>query len=211
MNNWNASNYRQRTAQRLASIAPHWETNPDTGEEFYLRKVGSLMSSVLAGYMPSGLTKVAVEAWKEKGVAGLENLSELTAGLTPEQLAQGEREIETTCRFVQQACVIPLLSTQSPDEVEFTDEWREAAIKGLTEKDPAFDVTQFDPKELVLHPRHLDPKDADWLIKWAQGIAGTVNVKGGGAMNVTDIKSLSKKPGRRIRNGNPQSAVRKSA
>lgn len=199
--NWNASNYRERKAQRLAQVKPQWVVNPETGEEFYLRKVGSLMSSVLAGYMPSGLTKVAIEAWKEKGVEGLgaDNLTEFASKLTPEQIETGEREMVSLSRIVQQSCVIPFLSNLSPEEIEFTNEWRESAIAGLREKDPAFDVEKFDPKELVFPPGELEDKDTQFLIKWAQGIAGTVSLKGGKVMDMNDLERFRKKPGRRVR------------
>lgn len=212
MSEWNASNYRQRKAERLAQVKPEWIVNPETGEDFYLRRVGGLMSSVLAGYMPNGLTTTAVEAWKEKGVEGMDTkqLADLAASLTPEQKAAGERETATISRIVQQMCVIPLLSNQIPEEVEFNDEWKAVAVKGLREKDPHFDVGKFDPKDLVFDPQELDEKDTVFLIKWAKGIAGGLSVKGGN-VNMEDVERFRKKPGRSPRTGNNSKNIRQAS
>lgn len=202
MSNWNASNYRQKKAAQLALVKPEWVTNPETGQTFYLRKVSSLMSSVLAGYMGHGLTQTAVEAWKEKGVDGLEDAAlSIAAGMSAEQRSEAVREQETTCRYVQQSCVIPLLSTLNPADIEFSDEWQADAIRGLTEEDADFDMSTFDPKTLVLHPMELAEKDANWLVKWAQGLVSAVAVKGGGAVRVSDLERFRKKAGRRKRTG----------
>lgn len=208
MSNWNASNYLERKARRVALVKPEWVTNPETGEEFYLRKVGGLMSSVLAGYMPAGLTKTAVEAWREKGVAGLEpgNLAELAQTLTPEQREAGERETRTLARIVQQACVIPYLSNDLPGEIEFPKEWKETAIQGLKEKDKDFDAEFFDPKDYVFDPQQLDEKDTIFLFQWAKGLATGVSLKGGNVTGIQDVERFRKKPhrGTRTRSDGPK-------
>jgi hypothetical protein len=196
MSNWNASNYLQRKAQRRALQRPEWFKNPDTGEEFYLRPVDSLMSSVLAGYMPGGLTKIAVEEWKKQGVEGMSDVdglaSELAAKMDPEQIAEADREMATLSQIVQDSCVIPFLSRMKPEDVQFTDEWKADAVRGLKEKDPKFDEATFDPKQLVLHPKDLDGKDSAFLFKWAQGLVGHVPVKGGGTVNMKDVSRFRK-------------------
>ena len=195
MSNWNASNYRQRKAARLLTVKPEWIVNPDTKEEFYLRKVGGLMSSVLAGYMPAGLTSAAVEAWKEKGVEGLElgNAAAFAATLTPEQREAAERETKTLSQIIQQMCVIPLLSNQLPEEVEFTEEWQAEAIKGLKEKDSHFDLEAFDPKELVFDPKELDDADTMFLFAWARGLTGSVQLKGGNVVSAGNFSATRKR------------------
>lgn len=214
MTNWNASNYKQRKAERLALVKPEWIINPETQEQFYLRKVGGLMSSVLAGYMPAGLTSVAVEAWKEKGVEGLDvdSVASFAATLTPEQREAGERETAEVSRIVQRMCVIPLLSNQLPDKVVFDDEWKAQAIAGLKEKDPHFDVdNKFDPRDLVLNPKELDDKDTMFLFSWARGLGNGVAVKGGGSVTAGNFHPLSKKPARGSRTGASKSAILKAS
>lgn len=214
MSTWNASNYRQRKAARLATVKPEWIINPDTGEEFYLRKVGGLMSSVLAGYMPSGLTAEAVEAWKEKGVEGLEDpnsISDMAAKLSPEQREAGEQETRTLSQIVQQMCVIPFLSNQLASEVTFTDEWKSAAIAGMKEKDPNFDAEKFDFKELVFDPKELDDRDTVFLFKWARGLAGGVAMKGGNVVSAGNFSALRKKPGRSPRASAGKSEIRQAS
>lgn len=213
MPNWNASNYRDRKAKRLLETKPEWVTNPDTGEEFFLRKVGGLMSSVLAGYMPAGLTAVAVEAWKEKAVKGLDSadMQELAESMTPEQRESGERETRTLSQIIQQACVIPFLSNEPADKVEFPQEWYSVAVMGMKEKDPRFDAEKFDPKELVFDPRDLDDKDTMFLFKWARGLTVGVSVRGGNVISTDNFSALRKKPGRSSRAGSNQPAILKSA
>lgn len=196
---WKASAYRQRKADRLASIKPEWVTNPETGEEFYLRKVGGMMSTVLSGYMPAGLTKAAIEAWKEQGLDAVPDSQEIAATITPEQLLEVDRELESTARTVQVSCVIPLLSNLKPEQVEITEDWRNQAVQGLTQKDPKFNPDEFDFTQLILSPQELDEKDAAFLVRWAQGLSGTTQLKGGGAMNVSDLERFRDKPGRRAR------------
>lgn len=215
--NWNASNYNERKAQRaalrLAQVKPRWVTNPDTGEEFYLRKVDGLMSSVLAGYMPTGLTKTAVEAWQEQGVAGTEpvDLMEMAQKLTPEQREAGQEETKTLATIVQAACVIPLLSNDAPSEVVFTDEWKEMAIAGLKEKDKDFDPATFDPKSLVFNPLHLDDPDAVFLFRWARGFDLGIKLKGGNVTDIQDVERFRKKLNRGSRTRATKSEVRDTA
>lgn len=175
---WNTSNYQQRQALRQAQTEPHWVINPDTGEEFYLRKAGGLMASMLSAYLPNSLTKEAVEAWEKEGVQGAD-VSELADRLTPEQRAAGVRETVTVARITQEMCVIPFLSNQVPEEVELTAEWKAAATVGMKQKDPKFDPNTFDFRSLIFDPQYLDDEDAMFLMKWAKGLGVGVNTKGG--------------------------------
>lgn len=215
MSNWNASNYLSRKAARRALARPEWFTNPDTQEQFYLRPMDSLMSNVLAGYLPGGLTKLAVEAWKEEGVEGVPDTDSVAAKLastmTPEQLADSDREMQSTSLAIQQSCVIPLLSRSNPEDVQFTDEWKADAIRGLKEKDPHFDEAKFDPRDYVLHPKDLDGKDAAFLYKFAQGLVGTTALKGGNVANMSDVERFRKKPARGSRTKSDGAKVRESA
>jgi len=213
MSNWNASNYNARKAARLVLVKPEWVLNPDTGEEFYLRRVGGMISSLLAGYMPAGLTSKAVEAWREQGVEGMElqDAAQLAATLTPEQRAAGERETATIAKIVQQACVIPLLSNDIPEEAVFTEEWKQAAIAGLKEKDPAFDASTFDPKQLVFNPMDLDEKDSIFLFQWARGLAGGVALKGGNVVSTANFRNVSKKLNRGSRAGANKSQIQQAS
>jgi hypothetical protein len=193
-----ASSYKARKAKRLAGTKPEWIINPATGEEFYLRPVGGLMSNVLAGYMPGGLTQIALEAWKEQKVAGLEDaptVEQIAAKMTPEQIAEGDGEMAAVTEVVQQMCVIPFLSRLHPSQIQFSDEWKKDAIRGLKEKDPAFNSEQFDPTTIVLNPKELDDKDATFLIRWAQGLAGVTPVKGGNVIEMDSVERFREEPG----------------
>lgn len=211
MSNWSASNYLTRKAQRRALARPEWFTNPDTQEQFYLRPMDSLMSNVLSGYLPGGLTKIAVEAWQKQGVEGLSDTDSITASIastmTPEQLAESDREMQSTSLAIQQSCVIPFLSRSKPEDVEFTDEWKADAIKGLKEKDPHFDEATFDPKDYVLHPKDLDGKDSSFLYKFAQGLVGTTPARGGGVIDLNDAARFRKKQSRGSRTKSNGAAV----
>jgi len=112
MSHWNGPKYLQRKAARLLKVTPEWVTNPETGEEFYLRRVGA-MASMLAGYMPHELTNKAIAAWKEQGVEVPG--SETPAVVVPED---GQRQLELMAKVVAQACVIPKLVVGATGENE---------------------------------------------------------------------------------------------
>jgi hypothetical protein len=201
MSKYTASNYRQHKAERLAKIKPRWVVNTETGVEFLLRPVGSAMSIVLAGNMPSGLTTAAMEAWKKRGETGLDDVESIAASLTPEQFQDGMREQSRLSTLIQEACVIPFLSNQSPSDIEFSDKWKADVIAGLTEKDKKFDPETFDPKEYVLNPLELDGADSAFLFKWAQGLIGLTGLKGGGVTDIRNVSNFPKKLNRRARSG----------
>lgn len=212
MSIWNASNYKQRKAARLLQVKPEWVINPETNEEFYLRKVGGIMSSVLAGYMPSGLTAIAAEAWQEEGVEGLESEAvKFAAALTEEQKEAGKRETASLAAIIQQACVIPFLSNQIPSEVQLTDEWKGEATKGIKEKDPKFDAETFDFKELIFNPKDLDDKDSTFLFAWARGIAGGVSLKGGNVVSAANFSQVRKKLNRGSRRRSDSGKILRTA
>lgn len=210
---WTASNYHQRVAERIATVKPEWITMP-SGEKFYLRKVATMLSSALAGSMPSALTKNAVEAWKESGVEGLEsvNLAELASKMSDEELSAGAREMQRLSGIIQQACVIPFLSNEPPDKIEFSEKWKAEAIAGLEEQDPEFDVDSFDPKLLVVDPRNLDEADTEFLLyRWATGLTGSFSLKGGGAVHSNDLLRFRTKLNRGSRIKSARQKHRKSA
>lgn len=213
MSHWNASNYQKRVAERIATVKPEWITMP-SGEKFYLRKVATMLSSALAGSMPSALTKHAVEEWKKNGVEGLDtsNVAELASKMSDEELSAGAREMQRLSGIVQQACVIPFLSNDDPEKIEFPEEWKEQAIAGLTELDKDFDPETFDPKVLVIDPRNLDEADTEFLLyRWATGLTGSFSLRGGGAVNANDLLRFPKKLNRGSRAGAARQKHRKSA
>lgn len=110
---WSASNYRANKAKRMESLPANWVTNPETGAEFLLRKVGA-MAPMIAGMMPSALTAKAVEAWKEAKVEGLDS-----PAVQP-QVEEVQRDLQLMARVVQEACVIPKLvhNPQKEDELD---------------------------------------------------------------------------------------------
>lgn len=114
---WSASNYRANKAKRFEAITPEWVTNPDTGAEFLLRRTGAY-SAMIANYMP-GVAHVAdrvVSEWKEKGLE-VEDSPKL-AVITPEMVAQGERDLKMMARVVAAACVLPKLVNGATAEDE---------------------------------------------------------------------------------------------
>lgn len=211
--NWNASNYRQRKAERLALVKPAWFTNPDTGEQFYLRPVRAVMSSVLAGSLPSGLAEDVIDAWKKQDVPGMDVSSarEIVAQMAPEQLEEGARETRRLSLIIQEACVVPLISNVSPDKIVFTDEWKAQAIAGLKELNADFDPETFDPKLNVIDPREMDESDVRWLFKWAAGLVLDVELRGGEMMPVGNLSRFPKKLNRGTRTRKDGAELRKSA
>jgi len=209
--NWSASNYRRKRAERLKLSAARWVTLP-SGERFYLRPVNAAMGSLLAGCLPSSLTEMAAQAWKEKGVAGLGDVkAQIAAKMDAEQIAEGLRRTKRLSGIIQQNCVIPLLSNEPPDRVEFAEDWKAEAIEGLRVLDSSFDPATFNPKELVLDPRDLANEDAEWLFSWASGMVADVELKGGGAVQMDDLSRFRKKPGRRSRVGPDGAKLRQAS
>lgn len=102
-NNWKASDYRKRKAERQELIEPEWVTNPETNESFYLRRVGA-MALLVAGQMPASLTAEAVKAWEQEGVEGAEANAQVK-----QPTDEGQRDTKLIARVVSQACVIPKL------------------------------------------------------------------------------------------------------
>lgn len=128
---WSASNYRANKAKRFESVTPEWVTNPETGAEFLLRRTGA-MSAMIANYMPNvaHMADGVVAKWKEAGVE-ISGSPELHDGylyngetakrlalVTPEKIAEGERDLKLMARIVQAACVIPKLVVGATAEDE---------------------------------------------------------------------------------------------
>lgn len=201
MGNWNASNYRQRKAERQSKVKPRWVTNPETGEKFYLRPVRAIMSSVLAGSLPSGLAEETLAAWKEQDVQGLEEPSAQAAiaQLSPTQIQESARETQRLSIIIQEACVVPLISNEAPDAIVFSDEWQAQAFEGLKELDAEFTIEKFNPKSNVVNPRDLDENDTRWLFRWAAGLVLDVEMKGGETMPIGSVSRFPKKLNRRPR------------
>jgi hypothetical protein len=118
MSNWSASNYRQRIAKRLALQKPEWVTNPETGATFLLRRVGA-MAAMIANHMPTvpAFADQVAKNWKDAGVDVGEALPGIPV-VTPEKIAEGERDLKLMARVVGQACVIPKLVSGGSAEDE---------------------------------------------------------------------------------------------
>lgn len=98
--------------------------------------------------------------------------------LTDKQAKEAQRSLQFIARVVGQACVIPKL------------------VNGPTEVEDELDVSELDDKDLM------------FIFRWATGQVGSVGLKAGESMNMEDLKSLSKKPGRRIRTGDNSQNLR---
>lgn len=98
--------------------------------------------------------------------------------LTEQQAKEAQRSLQFIARVVGQACVIPKL------------------VNGPTEVEDELDVSELDDKDLM------------FIFRWATGQIGSVGLKGGESMNMEDLKSLVKKPSRRIRTGDNSQNLR---
>jgi hypothetical protein len=162
--NWSTSKYRQKRAERQANKTPEWIMVP-SGVQFYLRKVG-MMAYAIAGHMPRGLSADALDAWKERGIdAGEETETPTTA-----PVEDGQRNVVLMARILQEACVLPKLTTNPQNDDE-------------------------------LDPADLDDDDVLFIVRYATGQMGSVTLEGGQVMSMTNLKSVPKKPGRRVRTG----------
>ena len=173
---WNASEYLKRKAERLEKGAPKWHTNPETGERFLIRRVGAIAYAVV-GSMPDIFSEDALNAWAEQGVelpAKDDEDNDQNGDGKAQELAKKVREsrrsIELMARVVQQACVLPKL------------------VKGASK-----------PGEL--DPAYLDDSDITFIFRVGTGQAdgSMVELKGGESMKVQDLKSVSR--GSRKRSG----------
>lgn len=176
MTQWNASNYRANKAKRLQEVKPEWVVNPETKEKFLLRRVGA-MASMLAGYMPHNLTNKAIKAWKEKGIE-----VEGETKVTPQQAADGEKELQMMAKIVHQACVLPKLVANPTADDEL-------------------DPSELDDKDVMFIFRFAT----------GQVNASGVPLVGGQVMPMGNLENFRKKPGRRIRTRNDGQELRDTA
>lgn len=205
--NWNASNYQKRKAQRQAKVPPRWYTNPETGEHFFLRRVGAF-ASVISGMMPSALTGYAVGQWKEAGLDVGDNESSSTAETS---VVESQRDMKMMARVLAQSCVIPLLIPREGHKGNFDSEWHDLVCNALAEKYPDFDQKEFTPESIMLEAEELDDSDLLFIFRCATGQVGDVELKGGKVMSMNDLEAFRKKPGRRSRAGNNKSPIRETA
>lgn len=207
MSNWNASNYHKRKAQRQAKVAPRWHTNPETGEHFYLRRVGAF-ASLISGMMPAALTGYAVGQWKE---AGLEIGNGSTTVETETIPEENQRDVKMMARVIAQSCVIPLLVPKGGHTGNFDPEFLDLVCNALAEKYPDFKREEFTPESIMLDAEDLDDSDVLFIFKCATGQVGGVELKGGKVMAMNDLEAFRKKPGRRSRTGADKSKLQQSA
>lgn len=116
-NNWSTSNYRQRKAARQAKVEPTWQTNPETGEKFLIRRVNA-MAYAMAGELPRGLTMEAVEGWKEEGVEVETPQGKMVLG--PKEIAAGRRNIQLMGRIIVESLVTPKVVENPTEDDEIT-------------------------------------------------------------------------------------------
>lgn len=204
--NWNASNYQQRRAQRLSKVPPRWYTNPETGEHFFLRKVGAF-ASVISGMMPSSLTGYAVGQWKESGL----EMGDKSSVDTEKILAEGQRDVKMMAKVIAQSCVIPLLVPKDGHPASFDPEWIDLVCNALAEKYPDFNREEFTPESIMLDAEDLDDSDVLYIFKCATGQVGGVELKGGKVIAMDDLETFRKKPGRRSRTGADKQKLQQSA
>ena len=190
MANWNTSNYHQRKAQRLAKAPAQWVQNPDTQEWFYLRPVGA-MASLIAGMLPAALTGYAAGQWKESGMDVDSNSA--TEPDTIKVIEEGQRDLKMMANVISRACVIPLLVPSGGHEANYDPEFLNLVKTALAEKYDDFDPKEFTPESIMIEAELLDDSDVLFIFRWASGQIGKVNLNGGGAMNVADLKSVRKK------------------
>lgn len=166
---WLASDYLKRKAERREKTPPQWFTNPDTGEKFCIRPVGAMVF-VVAGQMQHVLTADAVDAWQKEGI-------ELSTNGHDEEseeqdlaklIEQGNHHAQIMAKVLQTACVIPkiVLKAKKPGEIDITD---------------------------------LEDSDLKFIYRVATGQQGNaaVQLKGGESTTVATIKSVSGKPRKR--------------
>jgi hypothetical protein len=205
MANWSTSNYRQKKAQRLAQLPPQWVTNPDTQQEFLIRRVGALAYSI-AGYAPNALKAEAVAAWKERGIEPGQSESQIQVA-DERLIEESKRNQRMIGRVVYEACVVPVLFTDGEDPEDIlnramaacetawgdSEDWKSADGNARIER----------ASEIILNLEELDQSDILFIFRVATSAADgdRVPLKGGQAMQVADLKSFRKKPGRRARTG----------
>ncbi len=191
MGNWNTSNYHQRKAQRLANTPPAWVQNPATKEWFYLRVVGPMMATLLSGVMPASLTGYAIGQWKHAGMdVGDEQGEVSTAKLADE----GGRDVKMMAKILSRSCVIPILIPEGQERPTIGDsDYLKLLTDALAQKHEDFVATDFNPESIMLDAEDLDDPDVTFIIEYATGQIGKVQLEGGQVMNMADLKRAPKK------------------
>lgn len=212
--NFNASNYRQRKAARVAVRPAQWYTNPKTEEKFFLRSAGA-MPYTTKGFTPSVLKKTALDGWAEKGVKV--EVGETVVTVTPAMLEEQERQNNFFARVVYDAGVVPTFVAQGEDLNDVKERallncesaWaNDAEWKTLTPEQKLERAA-----DVILDLQDLDDDDATFIFQCATGQLDSngVPLKGGAVVNMADAKSLRKKPGRRSRARNGSEELRTEA
>lgn len=191
--NWSASSYRANKAKRFEAVTPEWVTNPDTGAEFLLRRTGA-MSAMIANYMPNmaHMADGVVAKWKEAGVE-IDSKSQLSV-VTPEKVAEGERDLKLMARIVAQSMIVPHLSTNPLDS-----ERRVFIMKALMARDSEQKPHEVDFYDITLDPAELDDSDVLFIFKYATGQYGSL--KGAEIASVDDLAQFHKQPAVMSRTG----------
>lgn len=119
---WSREKYLQKRAEQREKQEPEWVTNPDTGNEFFLRRVGA-MAYAVAGAMPHNLTNKAFESWQEKGITPVEIA--LGKRIDPRDVEKANRDVALMAKVIGQACMIPKLvpgcTGENDDEIDPVD------------------------------------------------------------------------------------------
>jgi hypothetical protein len=119
---WNSEEYRRRKAQRDKDRPAEWVTNPETGSEFYLRRVGAV-GYAISGSLPHNLTNEALTAWQAQGLeVGAEGTPKVPQ-IDPKKLQAAQRNLDMVAVVVRDACVIPkiVIGASAEDEIDPVD------------------------------------------------------------------------------------------
>jgi len=103
---WDKKKYLAKRAEQVEALKPEWITNPETGNTFFLKRVGS-MAYAIAGAMPHALTNEALKNWRAEGI-GVDQ-EDAPKRLNAKLIEEGNRSVELIAKVVTRACVIPKL------------------------------------------------------------------------------------------------------
>lgn len=114
---FNKEEYLRKKAEDDESRPAQWVTNPETGAEFYLRRVGAV-GYAISGALPHNLTNEAVTAWKAAGV----DVGEAAAVVDPAKLQAAQRNIDLIATVVHDASASPKIPEElSPLQMRDSD------------------------------------------------------------------------------------------
>lgn len=170
---WDGAGYLERKKARQEKITPEWKTNPETGERFFIRRLG-LMPSYVARNMAALLKEESLASWVDQGLdlpeanGDSESENEARSEIATSQ-QQSQRISQLTGKVVVAACVVPKIvlgPARRPGELDIAD---------------------------------LDDSDLAFIYRCGLGLEAEspVELKGGEEVPVRELKRVSGKPGKR--------------